>query len=669
MITYDNGGRLIESVEELPQFDRIRNLYGDFETTSGHAKKDSKNPWHSCKVLGFGFTVDDCPNAFYIPARHQFGKNLPLATIQRYIKDLVSQCERWTNHNIKYDLHVAKNDLDIDPPEQVQDTLTTAKLIDSDLQFKGGYGLDALSKRWLNEDISRYEAALKPYLKNNKDYARIPSDIAGEYGCQDAITERLLDRHITAALPESCREVYETENRLTYVLYHIERLGLRIEPMQLELQEMRNCNEMIRIDEELTALVGRSFRPHVNADCYDVLCNQYGLPVLSYTQEDDEETGEKQGNPSFDKYALEMYLSHPLAPKRVIVLIQEYRKRDMMNRFVAQYKELHVDGLLHGSYNQSVRTGRMGCSKPNLQQLNSEMKRLMLPHVGCAFMSADYSQIEMRTIAHYIQDEELIRRYNEDENTDLHKWVASLQPGLDRDAGKTLNFSVAFGLGREKTVKKLAVNPKVVGALTEEIQKLVTGGKLHKDQAKNYFDALCFERGASIYDTYHALLPGIKQTSYRAADACRQRGYVFDLAGRRRHIPRDKSHIAFNTINQASAADIMKERTVALWYATRGTGIDIAASVHDETLCHGPTEVMQDERTINDIAYTLENSAIKLRVPIKIGYGVSAKTWFHAAKGPKYDDKTGALVPEKSGEGGKKIKTGEFTDFRHLRTS
>jgi DNA polymerase-1 len=656
MQRFDNGGILVESVEELPSIDSIDALFGDYETTSGNPKLMPTNPWHNCAVAGFGFTFDGAPNAWYLPCGHRYGPNLPRETVRQYVQDLMRKCKRWFNHNIKYDMHVQKNDFGIDPPEQVVDTLTSAKIVNSDLGFKGGYGLDALSKRWLHYDISHYEAALKPYLgKKNKDYGNIPSDRVGEYGCQDVLTNRHLAKFIKANMPEQCESVWQTERELTYVLYQMERVGIRVDETQLVIQEMRNCNRLIEIDAELSSIVGRSFRPTVNGDCYDVLCNQYGLPVLMRTEEDDEETGEKRGNPSFKAAALEMYALHPFAPHKVVALIQEYRKRDMMNRFVEQYRELNVNGLLHGFYNQAVRTGRMSCSEPNMQQLNDELKRLMLPHDGCAFMSADYSQIEMRTIAHYIKDEALIGRFNNDPTTDMHEWVASLQPGLDRDAGKTLNFSVAFGLGKEKTVLKLAANPKVVAELMATVQGLVAEGKLEKEKAKEFFDALCIERGERIYDTYHALLPGIKATSRAACRAAEARGYVFNLAGRRRHLDYDSCYKAFNTINQSSAADIMKERTVALYKATRGTGIELAASVHDETLCHGPAEVMNDPRTINDIAHVLENPSISLAVPIKIGYGVSKHSWFHAAKGPK-----------KGGEGGKTIETQTYTGFAHL---
>jgi len=679
MREYKNGGRLIESEHDLPRFDRVKVITGDYETASGNPRKKSTNPWHHCDVAGFAFTVDDAPGSWYLPIGHKFGPNVPRDIARNYVNDLMRRAERWDNHNIKYDMHVQKNYLDVDPPPLVCDTLTASKLIDSDRQFKGGYGLDALSKHWLKEDISRFEKLLQPYLgRSNMDYGRIPSDIIGEYGCQDAITGRRLGKFIRDTLPEQCAGVFHTECELTTVLYEMERVGLRVDPTALIFQELRNCSRMSEIDDELTKLVGYSFRPHVNADCFDVLCNKYGLPVLLYTEEDDEETGEKCGGPSFNKAALEMYMAHPLAPHRVIKLIKEFRERDMMNRFVKQYRELNVNGLLHSFYNQSVRTGRMSCGSPNMQQLNSEMKRLILAHIGCAFMSADYSQIEMRTIAHYIQDPELIRRYNEDENTDMHEWVASLQPGLDRDAGKTLNFSVAFGLGKEKTVKKLATNPKVAGKLMDEVKRLVDEGKLNEARAKDYYDAVCFEKGLRVYSTYHNLLPGIKQTSYRAADSCKAKGYVFNIAGRRRHIPADKAHIAFNTVNQSSAADIMKERTVALHKALKGTGLQIVASVHDETLVQGPTEAMRDERTVNDIAAILETNTFGLRVPIKIGYGVSDKSWFHAAKGPKYKknaDDTDALDSDgnkirdeaKSGEGGLTIKTGAYTDFAHLR--
>ena len=647
MLCFDNGGCIVEEISELPSLVGARDLFLDLETTSGHKSLTSLNPWHSCNIAGICITVDDARNAWYVPVGHHFGNNLDPDKVYAWLFDIVDQCKRWINHNVKYDANVLANCAGILADCALVDTTTLSKIIDSDRMLRGGYGLDALSKGWLREDIKRYEDRLQPYLHKNKDYGAIPIDILGEYGCQDVLTNRRLFHYIDAQCPEQCRRVWNTEIKLTSVLMDVEREGLLVDPTELRLRELQILNELTRIDSRLTQLVGRSFSPTSSDDCYDVLCCQYGLPILKWTEEkedEDDPNEEQPGNPSFDKHAMAAYVAHPYAPKEVVELISRYRKLSThKGLFVTKYQELHIDSRLHGSYNQTVRTGRMSMKNPNAQQLDKMAKELIHPGDGMSFLSFDYSQIEFRTIVHYIQDRDAIRAYNQDPDTDFHQWVADMC-GMKRRPAKTVNFMVAFGGGKKKTQKTLSANMDIVASLKDKVEELITSGKVKREDELPVFNILCQRKAAEVYETYHAKLPGIKRTSRAAAEANKQRGYVFNRHGRRRHLPEDKSHIAFNTLNQSEAADIMKERAVELHAALKGTPIKISAFVHDETLMRGPTEVMTDPRTINDVAALLESIdplSDPLAVPIRTAYGHSNTTWRAASememKAPKWE--------------------------------
>jgi len=637
MIEFPNGGHMIENVAELPNLRGARRLFLDFETKSGDKSVKSVNPWHNCWVAGFAITVDRAPGAWYVPLGHYRGHNIEeWDRVVDWLFDVVGDCSEWVNHNIKYDAHVMANCMGIVVDESLTmiDTVARAKLLDSDRQFKGGYGLDALSDYWLREDISQYEQAMKPYLFKNKDYGWIPSDVMAPYACQDVITNRRLIDYLEAQMPEQCHRVQATETALTSVLFEQERIGMRVDPQQLKVQELRNLNKLFDIDQRLAKLVGRSFRPHVSEDCYDVICNQYGMPVLKWTEEYDEETGEQPGNPSFDKYAMASYMLHPYAPHEVISLISEYRKINTFNNnFVCKYSSIVTDDcMLHPSYNQLVRTGRMSCKDPNMHQLDKAAKALIFPHEGCTFLSIDYAQIEFRTIVHYIRDEEAIAAFARDPDTDFHQWVAD-QCGIKRRAAKTVNFMIAFGGGKKKTIATLSGNMDVVGDIKQKVDHAIEIGTITQAEAVGYHKLLCERKGTQVYDDYHGRFPGIKYHSKHAANAAKSRGYVFNLYGRRRHLPVDHSHIAFNTLNQSSAADILKERTVALHKALKGTPIWIEANVHDETLLDGPTEAMRDPRTVRDAIALLESPAIDLRVPVRTAYGLSDVNWREASAG------------------------------------
>lgn len=631
MIEFANGGRLVQSVEELPALAGKR-LYMDLETSSGSEKLTSLNPWHNCAIAGVCITVDDEPGAWYVPTISlNAHDNLPMASVQAWLKDVVAHADTWTNHNVKYDANVLKNHFDIDPPHTLACTLVRAKILDSDRMFRGGYGLDALSKSWLSEDISAYEARLQPYLHKNKDYGRIPADVIGEYGCQDAITVRRLDSYEQSNLPEECQRIWDVETRMTRLLYEIEQRGLTISPLNVLREQHATLKRLLAIETRLEQLTGRLFRPHVNTDCYDVLCNQFGLPVLVLTNEDDETAVH---NPSFSKNALAQYLAHPFAPLEVVQLILEYRKLNTYSTlFLNTFKQLHIEGVLHSSYNQCVRTGRLSCKEPNSQQFDVRAKRLILPRVGRGLISMDYSQIEFRLICHYIRDEAAIAAYRENPDTDFHQWVANLCE-MARKPAKNVNFMMGYGGGKKKCVTMLSANAEVVGALRELIEQKAIAGELPREQAQQMFEQACKARAERVYNGYHERLPGIKRTAKEAEQVCKQRGYVRNLFGRRRYLPADKAWLAFNNLNQSSAADIMKERMVALAESDLARELDVhaLANVHDELLLDVPLDLETDIEAQRRLVEFMEQAPIPLRVPIRCTIGFSKVNWAEAAK-------------------------------------
>lgn len=620
MIHFDNGGRLVEDVSELPNLAGSRSTYLDLETTSGDPKLDALNPWHHSFAAGICITADDAPGSWYVPVQHTFGKNLPRDAVINWLTPILNQSEEWVNHNIKYDAHVLANDLGIRPTCRLVDTLTLAKVVDSD---RWAYGLDALSKAWLHEDIAKYEEAMQPYLHKNKDYGRIPTEVIGPYGCQDSLTERRLYKYIRANIHEECLPITNTEIELTALLLDVERTGMAVNPTELMTVELKSLIRMNQIDQRLEEIVGRAFRPHVNDDCFDVLCNQYGLPVLDYTEE---------GNPSFDKHAMAQYASHPFAPKEVVSLIMEYRHiNTLLSFFVRPYQELNVDGILHPSYNQAVRTGRMSCKKPNSQQLSPDAKRLVHPRPGNTFVSIDYSQIEFRIIVHYIKDSNAIAAYHANPDTDFHTWVAEMC-GIPRKPAKNVNFCMGYGGGKNKLVSMLETNMDLVGSLQVHVDKLLAEGKIKEENKMTVFNSLCKRRAEAVYNRYHDTLPGLKPTARMAQRVLEQRGYVRNIYRRHRNLPREAAHKAFNALCQSSAADLMKERTVAVGKAIAGTPIKIIASVHDETLFEMPHEIAQDTQVIRDLVHIMEHPSAELRIPIRCAVGLSKDTWVAAAK-------------------------------------
>ena len=183
---------------------------------------------------------------------------------------------------------------------------------------------------------------------------------------------------------------------------------------------------------------------------------------------------------------------------------------------------------------------------------------------------------------------------------------------------------MGYGGGKAKLISMLTKEPTLVDAIKTKIE----AAGLNQDQMMKLFAIAATHRAEEVYDTYHSALPTLKSTSRTASAIASKRGYVYNLYGRRRHLDRNRCHIAFNALNQSTAADILKERLVAVRPTVKRLGLDIAALVHDEILFHGPTEVI--ESCIGEIIPILENPSVKLSIPLRCTYGTSSKSWYDA---------------------------------------
>lgn len=604
MLRFANGGRLCQDLDDLPMLQNSKRLYLDFETTSNSVDETSLNTWHNCFICGIAITADDAPGAWYIPLGHNTGNNLPYLPVYKWLAEVVGTAETWVNHNVKYDMQVYSNNLGIEVAcKAVHCTLAQAKLLDSD---RFTFGLDHLSKAWLGRDISYHAQAMAPYLKNNKDYGWIPADIMANYGCDDVITNRLLDQYITEKLPAECNYVSQLEDLITVCLYRIERSGMNINPNQVALTQYKTLKRIMELDSELEELLGYPINPTSNSDCFDLLCNRHGLPVLAWTDSE-------SPNPSFDKHALAAYMAYPNAPVEALAKMLEYRRLSTFNGiFLEAYLRLHKDGVLHPSYTQTVRTGRMSCALPNMQQLMEWAKELIVPREGHIIVTADYAQIEYRTIVHYLRDPDAIAAFHENPDVDYHQWVADLC-GITRKPAKTVNFLMGYGGGRARLLQALAADKDLIASI--------------KATSVEQFKYLATARAEEVFNTYHAKLPSLRIVTRQAEILCRDRGYVRNLYGRHRRLPVTNARKAFNTINQSSAADLMKERLVALMQA----GFEVIGVVHDEIIITMPVAEYTDEvRT--KIARILEKPSIPIRVPIRVSIGASTESWLKASK-------------------------------------
>lgn len=627
---------LAESLSDLPR-PRPGLVFLDVETRIRFDEPEKLNegglyPYLGDKACLWSIAFDDDGPAIAVPIRMRNSPNLPVDAVNRWLADILLAADGWVNHNVKFDAHFAHVD-GVEVPDRLEliDTVVLAKLIDSD---RMGHRLKDLLRDWLSYDtgsqdrVKAFLAGFKlPRNRKAQDYALVPSDILGYYGCDDVLGNRELYRYMLKHLPDQVVPTFEMEKRLTPVLFDMERLGLRTDEQELKKERLRSLHKQIAMATKVNELTGTEFADS-SAYTYALLIGKWGLPVLVRDPD--------SGNPTFKYEALLQYLSHPevvVDPMKVEVinlLLSLREEETFCSLFVDVFLE-HRDprGYVHPSYNQIVRTGRMSCEKPNAQQFNPRAKRLILTDgPGCVFLDADASQIEFRVIVSYIKDEAAIAAYNEDPRTDFHSWVAKLC-GIKRKPAKNINFAKAFGAGRAKIVSMLSADEDIVAAVTAQVEQDIASGLCPEEERLNAFKAICKAKGEQVYETYEARLPSLKTTAQKAQVVARARGFVFNVFGRRRHLPQRAAHVAFNTLCQGTAMDIIKRRMIdtAPRYnpELRRDGITLRANIHDDVLFHGELEAIQKWQPW--ILAKLETSEPAIRVPIRWDSHVIPDRW------------------------------------------
>ena len=608
----------------------IVHLYLDTETTSFDPTKKSIDVWKSCWVAGIAFTWDEHEQIYFIPVRYRDKlseeKNNSEELTREFINSIFAQTQTWVNHNVKYDYHVLSREGYKIHDVTLFDTLTQAKLIESD---RFVYNEDALSADWLQiSDVDQYKRAMKPWIEASNDWGEVPIHIIAPYAAHDVHKERLLFKFIVNNLDPDTFNVSETENKVTKCLCRAEQVGLCVDPIELKKEELISTVKMAEIIQKISTKYGLLMRPNVNEDCYEIFHKQFKLPVVGYTE---------KGDPSYDKYALATLAQYPNAPLELIQDCLEYRKLLSHNGFVKSYTDLHVDGRLHASYNQTVRTGRMSCKEPNMQQLDKDAKRLIHPPHGYVFLSFDYSAIEFRLLAHYLGQEDILEAYQKDPDTDFHQWVADMCH-VKRKPAKNINFCMAYGGGKAKVLSMLANNSDV-------IEELHTTG-LSSDE----FEDLCRERAESIFSKYHHVLHKLRPLTSMAANRLKARGYVKNGYGRHRQLPIKACYRALNTVIQSTAADCMKAAVVntsPLYNKELANyGVEQVAFVHDEILFICPLRHLEkpylDNTCVIDGEYSAQafskrnpvigcivNNMItdKFSVPMRVSAAIGLNNW------------------------------------------
>lgn len=559
----------------------------DLETTSTNER--------TAEIVGISLSFE--PEAgYYIPVAHNEGEQLNRDEVLQTLKPYLEGELPKIGQNLKYDAKVLRRyNIKLDPIEF--DSMLASYLLDPAARQ---HSLDAIARRFLGYEMTPYSAL------SSDDFREVPLDEAAHYAAEDAeVVVRAREPLEKEMAEKELTSVFETlEVPLVDVLTDMELNGILFDPAVLETQANDLDKQLAVLKAELFDLAGEEFNPNSPKQVAHILFDVLQLPVLKKTK-----TG-----PSTDATVLsELAMQHPLPEK--LVLYRELEK--LMNTYIRKLPEYQDKdtGRIYTSFNQTVTaTGRLSSSDPNLQnipvrtEIGGEIRKAFIAPEGRMLLAADYSQIELRVLAHLSNDSTLVETFQKGE--DLHERTAceifNIHPnmitGAMRSAAKRVNFGILYGISAFRLAKELGI-PQA--------------------EAKGYIN-----RFFEIY-------PKAKHFVDEQIKFAQATGYVTTLHGRRRYLPsinsRNFSQRSFderNAVNapiQGTAADLMKLAMIAVDKAIKSGDLkaDMLLQVHDELILE--VDETQAEAVGQKIKGIME-SVFELNVPLKVDVKIG-KNW------------------------------------------
>ncbi len=573
----------------------------DIETTS--------LDYNMAEIVGLSFAVKE-GEAVYVPLAHDYPdapEQLPRDAVLQRLKPLLEdQAQLKVGQNLKYDANVLAN-YAIELQGIAQDTMLESYVLNSTLTK---HNMDDLAKTYLNRETIHYEEVAGKGAKQI-GFSEVPVEQATQYAAEDADITLALHHALSPKLAEhpALVDLYQkVEIPVLSVLSRMERNGVLIDSDILAQQSMELANHIMAIEQQAHDLAGQSFNIASPKQIQSILYDQLNLPVLKKTP---------KGQPSTAESVLqELAEDYPLPE-----LILKHRSMSKLKSTYTDKLPLQVStksGRIHTSYHQAVAaTGRLSSSNPNLQNIpvrNAEGRRIRQAFIapkGYKILAADYSQIELRIMAHLSGDESLLDAFSKGE--DIHKATAAevFSVGLDqvttdlRRSAKAINFGLIYGMSAFGLAKQLGLGRK---------------------QAQEYIDL------------YFSRYPGVKNYMEQTRIIAKQQGYVETIWGRRLYLPEIHSknaarrqyaeRTAINAPMQGSAADIIKLAMIATdaWLKEEQIEAKMIMQVHDELVF----EVL--ETKIEDYSVMIRqlmSSAATLDVPLLVEIGVG-KNWDEA---------------------------------------
>jgi len=575
----------------------------DTETTGIDAQQ--------AQLVGLSFAVQ-ANEAAYIPLTHSYigvPEQLDRDTVLRALKPILEDPNKLkVGQHAKFDMNILANcAIGGDQANGITvrgvafDTMLESYVLNSTATR---HDMDSLALKYLDHTTVSFQDIAGKGAKQ-LTFDQIALEQAGPYAAEDAdITLRLhqaLFEKLTA-IPSLASVLTDIEIPLVPVLARIERQGAFVDAALLGVQSIELGDKMVALEREAFEIAGEEFNLGSPKQLGVILYEKLGLPVLKKTAKGQPSTAEEV----LAKLAEEDY--------RLPKVLMEYRSMSKLKSTYTDRLPEQINprtGRIHTSYHQAVAsTGRLSSSDPNLQNIpvrTAEGRRIRQAFVapaGYKLLAADYSQIELRIMAHLSRDEGLMNAFRH--NLDVHTATAAEVFKVEladvtsdqRRSAKAINFGLIYGMGAQKLGKDIGVDTKT---------------------AKAYID------------TYFARYPGVRQYMDRTRAQAADQGYVETFFGRRLYLPEINSNkpqeraaaerTAINAPMQGTAADIIKKAMVAVdnWLAASGLDAKVILQVHDELVL----EVREDlvDQVSDEIRQHMSGAA-KLDVPLLVEVGV-----------------------------------------------
>lgn len=555
------------------------------------------------ELVGMSFSIAK-NEAFYVPVPSD--RDEALKIVKEFCPVFENENSLKVGQNIKYDMIVLQNYGAV-----VKGPLFDTMIAHYVLQPELRHGMDYLAEIYLHYQTIHIDELIGPKGKNQKNMRDLDPKDVYLYACEDADVTLKLKNALEKELKENDAErlFYDIEMPLVPVLVHIERNGVLLDTEALKQSSAHFTAQMEQIEKEIYELAGETFNIASPKQVGEVLFDK--LKIIEKAKKT------KTGQYVTSEEVLEsLRHKHPVVEK----ILEHRGLKKLLGTYIDALPLLinPRTGRVHTSFNQTVTaTGRLSSSNPNLQNIpirdenGKEIRKAFIPDEGCLFFSADYSQIELRIMAHLSEDKNMIDAFLS--NHDIHAATAAKIYKIDlkdvssdmRRKAKTANFGIIYGISVFGLAERMNVDRK-------EAKELIDG----------------------YFETY----PGVKAYMDKSIQVAQEKGYVETIFHRKRFLPDINSRNAVvrgyaerNAINapiQGSAADIIKVAMARIYqrFQTEGIQAKMILQVHDELNFSVP---VNEKERVEEIVIEEMEKAYRMHVPLKAdcGWGIN---WLEA---------------------------------------